>query len=602
MKSRVDRMSEKEKLTALLRKYGMDSKYDAPYLFLNQDQVGVVYSFSHPFYGSLARIFYFEDEQEMDDFLYQYWWYKKYALKYHVTMELENYEKLAVKPFFLYQEHSINRDQMEGLLTDSFPFENEKKSVKVYQRYLRTAEILIQIIMLKMKVQQDTYRSVLDLTKKWKQQENEFLHLYNRYQKENKPFNEITDEEEEVLIPKELEELSLQLKFFREEEDKEQLKKFIEDLWKIALSLEIDEGYLQNKYLLIKLPLELEDIRKKINYMENLFNKKKSLFSKKENIFSELEKIDALSETKKIVQMSDYILNEKERISEKYAIIDEMDYATLGDYLNEFDNLGIDCSFEVADSKKDLKYTYEEFKDELKSFYQNYTEEEKHILGIYHSFLQPLCDFILERLVSHIESQKIKHDLISKHLDDIQQSIDILEDSENVFIRMKEMKCLSLQSVDEFVFDLICVCEKFLKLRQFKLTKIGFVFGKSKEMFYEDLHYCASLKSNTAPIQKQGSFDYIDILEISPGTEICYIPTFFSLRDPLFHDYVIEKNTERENIFLFMQNCQMNFLNSDIIKVSKYRFAKTLVDNMVVVKQMTLMKTESYRFVKVMKG
>ena len=282
------------------------------------------------------------------------WWYQKYRSQFSVQIELDDYETMTPQVQFRFHDKDLSKEMMMQMLVDPSEMPKAFKKQRIYQRLLRTSRLLIAIIEEKIKVQNDTYRNVTDLDLEYRRQENEFLQLYNRYKKEKNPLHNITEESLELVnLDESIQQLHEQVDYFSQEVSFEKLKEFIDSLWKMLLQMESEKGYLQNKYLLFKLPIDLEDIRKKKSYMEFVFNKKKGLFSRKEHVKEALLKIDSESESKKIIGMKDFIENEIKRLQEKYSIIDEMDYATLGDYLNEFDNLGIISPFDSLEKPKE---------------------------------------------------------------------------------------------------------------------------------------------------------------------------------------------------------------------------------------------------------
>ena len=170
--------------------------------------------------------------------------------------------------FFMYGRELSSKD-MKLLLTDPEELPREKKRQMVYERCIRTARILVAIMEEKIKIQNDTYHNVMDLDLEFQKQENEFLILSNRYFKEQKPLNELKEPiYEDIAKEKELQKLTQQIDVLMDQKDLKVLKEFIDSLWKSLLKMETDKGHLQNKYLLFKLPIDLDDIQKKKNYMQ----------------------------------------------------------------------------------------------------------------------------------------------------------------------------------------------------------------------------------------------------------------------------------------------------------------------------------------------
>ncbi len=593
-------MIEKKDLFGILNKYGLDSKYFNLYVYESGSNVGFLYSFSHPFYGSLQRVITFSSLEKAEDFVYRYWWFKKYQKKFDVTLELDNYEKMNPKPMFFMYGRELSSKDMKLLLTDPEELPREKKRQMVYERCIRTARILVAIMEEKIKIQNDTYHNVMDLDLEFQKQENEFLILSNRYFKEQKPLNELKEPiYEDISKEKELQKLTQQIDVLMDQKDLKVLKEFIDSLWKSLLKMETDKGHLQNKYLLFKLPIDLDDIQKKKNYMQQVLKKKKSLFSKKEPVLLELRKIEEMSEIHKVIHMKDFISNETKRLEEKYAIIGEMDYATLGDYLNEFDNLGISSPLELLDKPQNRRFSKEEIQKEFQSIYESMSESNKQCLAIYHSFLKPVCDYILFGIINNVDKSIIVRETKANYLNEIQQSMLILSDADNVMMRMKKMKLLSLRSENTFLESLYQVCLQLRSLQNFQISGVYYAFGKSMQNEYLDAYH-ATLKNIGVPIQTKNKFDISDILEIRAGVPVLYFPYSYSVKDYVFHDFTIEEQ-KKEEILVFLKDYQVNLANSDIIKVSRFQasFREDKLGQWMC--DMNLTKTDLYRHITISK-
>ncbi len=591
-------MISKTELQLLLQQYENDFLYQDPYLYDDGIHVGYLFVFQDRFYGKLRRVVLFSNQQEAQDFLYQYWWYKKYAEQFDVHIQLNNYEEMFVTPSFVMGDKKLSVSKMKSFIMDPEEMPKEKKRKRIYGRLCRTARILVKIIEEKAKVQQDTLHNVLELQQEYTRQENEFIQLYHRYQKKG-----LQDSKSSSRSLKE-HDFTTEISFYNQEVDRfctldhmESLKNFIEQLWKFLLSMECDQEYLQNKYLLFKIPIDLEDIRKKKNYLEKVFNKKKGLFGKREKVEDGLKQIEDASEIHKIVKLEDYIKNEQKRLEEKYSILDEMDYATLGDYLNEFDNLGIKIPLDSQDIPSEEEYTRAKLKELYKEIYDSLDLVEQQYLAIYHSFLQPLCDAIITEIArENYDFTKVRE----QYQNDITQAMQVLGDAENVFLRMKKFKQLSLRSEERFMESLVEVCKSLYRMDDFHLNGFGYVFGKS--LLKEPVSvYHGTLKSIGLPIQQKGKFDVIDIFRIHPGVSVLYLPTYLKLEDPYFHDNSLEEVTGREDIALFLQKFQVKYENSVIIKVARYSSFEKYDGQQKIITGLHLEKTEMYRYISVEK-
>ena len=107
--------------------------------------------------------------------------------------------------------------------------------------------------------------------------------------------------------------------------------------------------------------------------------------------------------------------------------------------------------------------------------------------------------------------------------------------------------------------------------------------------------YHASLKNVAAPMQQKGQFEIQDILEIHSDVELLFLPNLYEVRDVYFHDNTVEEKGNREDVLLILKNYQVNFDNSDIIKVSRFQAKETWEDRCKILHDMKCMRKEAYR-------
>lgn len=563
-------MIAKEKMLQILSKYGLDLNGCAPFFYEQDGKEGLIYQFSHEYYGLLTRFFSANTERELEDFVYQYWWYQNYANLYEVNIVLDNYESFLATPHFVRMGKRLSSKDMKDLLSKPDYFLEEQKNAKIFYKLLRTANLLLEIMKLKYQVVLDTSESVWELKKEQGRQENEFEQLFYRYKKINKTISSSDKKRPEVLKKPNFLGWKEDLKRIEKQEDITELKLFIETLWNHLKEIEMNTSYLKNKHALIKLPLILEDIRKKKIYMESLFNKKKGLFQKKVEPDIELNRIDEESETKKIVSENEYIANELRRLSDKYSIISEMDYATLGDYINDFDNMGIALPIIRDTDLTRHAISREDFLKRMEEIERNLTNHEKHCLTIYHSFLEPICDAVMALLLQNTDDNIIVKKVLKDYKEDIMDSMLHLQDAENVFIRMQQMKVLNLSSSEEFVNSLIFVCKTLITMKQFYVPGVITVFGRSSK---DDLNislYHANFNSMKAPTQHFGNNEMHDIIELKERIPFLYFSKYYDFHDPFFHDYTLEAEP-REDVLLLLKDYHVDFSKAVIIKVARYK-------------------------------
>lgn len=587
-------MIKKDKMLEILSKYGMDLNDCAPFLYEDNNKIGVVYSFTHEYYGLLTRVFFPDNEAELETFAYQYWWYQNHAQTYEVKLELDDYNCLEVKPHFVRNEKIITSEEMRQLLIHPDYFLKEQEDDKLFQKLLRTANLLIDIMTLKNKMILDTYDHVMDLRRELVKQENEFIQLYNRYQKTNLALKDLEVKKKDDFEQQNFEEIFETFKRIQKKEDLPILKDFINMLWAQLKKMETNLKHLKNKYALTTLPMDLEVIRKKKSYLESLFNRKKSIFQKKVDPDIELKKIDEEKEKKGVISENDYIAEQTNLLSDKYSIINQDSYDTLGDYLNDFDNMGI-----LVPNSNDNDYfqhdiTHDAFLKRMKDIYENLSNHELQCLLIYHSFLEPLCDIILTQLLERVEESFIVSDLLKLRKDDVIDSMQHLGDAENVFVRMQKMRMLDLSSPETFLHSLVLACKTLMTLKRFYVPGEITVFGQSKKEDIDFLIYHANFKTTAAPIQQKGISNVHDIIKIKERVPFLFFSNYYSFRDPFFHDYTLQEE-QREDILILLKDYQLNWENAAFVSVARYRMKRN-GKNII---KIDLEKIDQYRYLTV---
>ena len=83
--------------------------------------------------------------------------------------------------------------------------------------------------------------------------------------------------------------------------------------------------------------------------------------------------------------------------------------------------------------------------------------------------------------------------------------------------------------------------------------------GKSKKNDPLPFIYHASCKSSTSPAQKKGEYDIHDVLEIDPGVGFSFFTSYYTLKDPYFHDDTLVEEATREDVMIFLKKYQVKY-------------------------------------------
>ena len=118
---------QKENLLILMIKYGFHSFNKEPFLYEGKNEIGIAYTFKDPFYGTLTRIFIPETPKDAENFLAQYYWYKKNGQSYNVRIELDDYETEKPKLTFMQNQKPLTLKEMQNLESQSPKEESQKE-------------------------------------------------------------------------------------------------------------------------------------------------------------------------------------------------------------------------------------------------------------------------------------------------------------------------------------------------------------------------------------------------------------------------------------------------------------------------------------------
>ena len=386
---------KKEELLKLLNKYGFYSFQKEPFLYEGKDGIGFSYSFKDPFYGQLTRLFLPNSLVEAEDFLAKYYWYKRYGDVYSVFFVLDNYRSAHPNIRIEYQGNDMSLNDLNQLLIE--PKEKKEKDKAYIRKVKRTLLLLLEVLKEKLRLQNQTYHNLLKLTNNYIDKENEFQDKCARYQKRVvEPLKHVESENFDFAVDYSLQDYENEI---RQNEDIESLESLVDNLVDIIYHLEIDEGYLQNKYELIKMPLQIQLLKRKIQILDDYFSRKKVLFGRKED---ELEKtiLDAEQEStlQNIVSFEHYKSNEEKRIDEKYTVIPDLDIRTVGDFLVEFDNLKVSEPVLVDHITDNV--SFEIVMENLEHDYANLSRDEQDRLLAYYYLWKQVDDQSLEHFIS----------------------------------------------------------------------------------------------------------------------------------------------------------------------------------------------------------
>jgi len=530
-------MIEKKHLLQILQKYRMNEKNIDPYLYENKKSLGLYYSIFDPIYGNVCRVKLLSNLDEAEQFVFKLWWYKRNYQEKSLRIELLDDSEFSDFNIIL-KDTVLSLNKVKDLDADQ-----NKVDTKRYTKLVKSAFLLLEVANIKMKLHEET-KATLETFK----EQVDFL------QEDIMKLREFTEplkfniEEFDQSLKERFDTLAKDFKNYEQDFlGEENISVFMKLVWEFISLIEGNESYLHNKYMAIKLPLLSNDLRIFLNECQN---EKFKLFKKKEK----LNPNDYLIEANKIVSYEMFKNNELKRLQEKFSIIEQLEFITLGDYLVEFDNLNITME------ESSQEYEVIAALDQMVDAYSSLSETEQHSLILYHSILNPIF-----KLINNKEFDGLLSKTDVKLLDSIRF---VLNHVDNVLIRLKYFKEIDISS-NESIIESVKKINSVLKDITFQFIGNITVYFKGEETILDDTWIDASFVSLQAPSFHKDS-NVLHIVKLNKDYKILYLPFEINI-SPYEEDHILVVNYQRQGISFKNEKQMINNLKYDIIKVNKYR-------------------------------
>jgi len=515
----------------------MNEKNIDPYLYENKKSLGLYYSIFDPIYGNVCRVKLLSNLDEAEQFVFKLWWYKRNYQEKSLRIELLDDSEFSDFNIIL-KDTVLSLNKVKDLDADQ-----NKVDTKRYTKLVKSAFLLLEVANIKMKLHEET-KATLETFK----EQVDFL------QEDIMKLREFTEplkfniEEFDQSLKERFDTLAKDFKNYEQDFlGEENISVFMKLVWEFISLIEGNESYLHNKYMAIKLPLLSNDLRIFLNECQN---EKFKLFKKKEK----LNPNDYLIEANKIVSYEMFKNNELKRLQEKFSIIEQLEFITLGDYLVEFDNLNITME------ESSQEYEVIAALDQMVDAYSSLSETEQHSLILYHSILNPIF-----KLISNKEFDGLLSRTDIKLLDSIRL---VLNHVDNVLIRLKYFKEIDISS-NESIIESVKKINSVLKDITFQFIGNITVYFKGEETILDDTWIDASFVSLQAPSLHKDS-NVLHIVKLNKDYKILYLPFEINI-SPYEEDHILVVNYQRQGISFKNEKQMINNLKYDIIKVNKYR-------------------------------
>ena len=539
---RVEKMDKKD-ILKLFKKYGFDSSLKEPFLYEDKDKLGIYYSFKDDKYGILNRVYLPKDLESVEWFLKNYYLY----LNSHCNkIKLSTYNDPFASPSFIQDIEILDENNIINYFED--------------EPYFRSANLLIKIIKEKMDLSLLTYENVKKLTDKYTRIKQELA------KKKKSPDQLIT-----VYNPKQLESIKIKQENIIKKlsnnlencHNLNELKKIIDSLIFYLKSLELEDSLINNKYFMLKIPIEIEQLKEEIKLLDE-YNIVKLKKKKKLELEEEIKKLELKHAKNKVISLASFMKNETKRINEKYDMISEIDYNSVADYLIEFDNLNIENdNIKEKQGIKILNYLFEKIDDNDKNilyriiFFNN-------IINNYNSFI-------------------------------IKEYYKIITNPINVLAKIKIFKEIDTSSFKSFEVSIKEQVDKYYNIDKMELPCDITVYFEGDKILTNDILVASSKKSCMPKLDSNNSCEYI--VNLKKKTLINYVPSKLTV-DIANDDKIVLK----ENNPLFIIDCKKNNIikeNNGIIKVAKIKIVEKKTTDIIIISKIKIEEIKCYKNIEI---
>ncbi|MBR1417303.1 MAG: hypothetical protein IJ572_05795 [Bacilli bacterium] len=573
----------------ILKKYGYSSKTVHPFLYKNNKEIGINYSYIDSKYGITERVISFHNDADLDMFLKKYQWYKLNGKKEGVSLKLNNYEVANPEVLYIRKNHVMTDNEMFNIKSyDKLEDKNNKLSHT--KRLLIEAENLMDHYYLEKKAKEKYTNNLLDKERELKRYYLDLQNLIDRYNKNN-THPEIDDDKRifNTLLNIESEVNMLISEYNKNLPKEEHLYKLIDIIWDLNKSLETNNSYMYALRYNDDVDEEMRLTVTKIDFMKELLSKKTH---KIVDLKKKFKAIDSQS-TYESIYDDNFESKYKDFINKKYDVRDKINEFRLAEYLNNFKtNKEYDIERNINRCKNDISVKLESFDNNIddikvdlkKQFNNNLNDDEKNALILYVSFYRELFDMIqsidnFEKL-SSVELLNILNitDSFTKLLDDCFNKVkeliklDVNKDSKNTIFKNInfDSKEKFIESIKNNIMIIANINNKMKLKYNFKL------YFSTNDINSLDKNMFIFTSSIIAPYMQQKSGTYrVITADCKKNINVLYSPKYVVIPTNDTYNKRIEV-LDYDNLDIFLDTRDIN-INKDSNTIIYTRFKSNLV-------------------------
>lgn len=452
----------------LLHKYGFTS-IEHPYLFMNDNNIGLCFIIDDENYGKLERKKIFTDINTFEEFLKKLAWMRDNASKYNVKMVLDNYEIDEPKIMFLRN----NRPMLIGEMFNIQAYDDRNEKKKQLDRVARTLYEIGDLLLVydEIKIRQINQLALVNSLR------NDLRRKYFDLQKEVDFYNGVEIEQNLTLLSElitenginELNEVALKDAYNLAKvktPELTDLNTMLSDVWELLKTLECNDKYYQACIEEKEIRNEMSLVQTKIDLMKESNEDPGAV---KIDLVENFRKINRDYEETKTFIYEGFIQSKIDNVNKKYSAFSVLDKDCLADFLreslenNDYDEL---MSRFVKDESnvinKIVKLPYERVVNNLNEQYKSLGVLEQSVLILCNSpYIGDLIKLI--NMVPNYESMPVVEliGLISKYkqFNVIKSAYEVIkvriEMPENLAIKQSVFANINLSSFEMFVTSIV---------------------------------------------------------------------------------------------------------------------------------------------------
>lgn len=581
---------EFDNVIELLRKYDFSSTTSHPYVYVNNDNIGICFSYYDENYGLLERVKFFDNIEILEDFLKKLKWFRDNGRANNVSIVLDDYQIVNPKVIFLRNQKVMVRGEMFDISGFDMREKQKKQLDEISRTILEAGDLLL--VYDDIKSRQGEYLNNVNILS------NELRKKYYELQAEVDKYNGIVLERAISLLPEvvsndvvnEMMETSAKDRYSQYKVNHPSLdeaRAFVKEIWDLNMSLELNLKYYEAQVLENNIRNEIRVVNEKLAFMKKL-NDAEDDGVFKVDLIKEFRKINHNCAEKSILISDDFVNGKIRSVEKKYSYFGVVDLVHLADFLKEstYNTNYADVALKYSSlfgTFTEVKKPLNEIASELFVQYRdNLTVEEQAVIVLYNSKYKEFFDLILA--IPDFDSKDIKE--VSSILSRVKgfskiksECYDLVKnrinDPVNINIKNKVFVNTSFDTFEMFLESIINQLKLLKNMANkiilnanvnmyFEVKKIDEIGSKAFISLTNDINY---LKSKLVSI-----YDLIAITSLKPGVPVIYSPYYLDFGD--MHQKGSVKMEIREmNRFEVLVN-----LNKVIININNDDNITTVID------------------------